>query len=118
MYSDDDDEHSEEFHELIEKLTDEFDELGLYLNAAMVQSADPDMDFDDQIQTDSLFLRIQFRVGEVAWSNRILDPQAYGEAREFALAAPSEEEILLQRLLDEANSGELFDLGDDDEDLL
>ena len=109
------DEENEQFHELAGVVSERFEEIGLYVTAVMLQSADPDATIEEQIEDESVFLRAQFRIGEVAWSDRVLNPEAHADAREFALAAPTEEEILLQKLIDEAKTGELFDLDGEDE---
>jgi hypothetical protein len=106
-------EDSEKIDELIKAMNESFDSLGLYMNAAMVHSHDPDESLDEQVESGGLFIRAQFRIGEVAWSDRILNPEAFDQEKQFELAAPSEEEIILQRLKDQAASGELFDLDDE-----
>lgn len=110
----------EEFGTLLNEVREKLDEMGLYMIAATVQS-DADRVEEDgdamSLMEDGVefVLRTQFQVGEIAFSDRILYPEKFQQEKEFDLAAPSEEEVMMQRILDEARSGELFDLGDEDE---
>lgn len=111
----------EEFGTLLLEVKEALDEMGLYMIAATVQSDSEKIENG----TDALsmmedgidfVLHAQFELGEVAFLDRVLDPEKHQQDKEFELIAPSEEEVMLQRILDEARSGELFDLGDNDED--
>jgi hypothetical protein len=115
---------------LIESVDATAQTLGLYLrpHEVAVHFADMMGEDEDEPSTDgSLYERLRsgearammtlsFNVGEVAWSERIQNQEAFEEKKEFEKIVPSEDEIWLDKLREEARNGKLLDLGSGDED--
>lgn len=99
---------SDEIDELVQKLRDTTEKIGLYMHGATVQSsAEPEVlqselaqgkTIRDLIEGESVdfLIRATFNVGEVAWSDRVLDPERAVADFDFRVAAPTENEIALE----------------------
>lgn len=110
-----------EFGEMMRTLTESCEQMGLYPLNALVQSSASQEDVQAgksprELMEDGeeFFIRATFRIGDVAWSDRILRPEQFAQEQEFERIAPTEEEIMLERIRSEGAS--LLDLGDDDEE--
>lgn len=100
------------------------EDIGLYVEdfgGVQIQTVDPSV--LDDVRTavaDHVPLRISLPVtiGQIAWSDRVLDPQQFQDERDFKLAAPTENEIFLAELRDNMESGNPFgelEIPDEDE---
>lgn len=106
----------EEFSNLVSKIREEADLIGLYLMGAIVQSSAP-VEGNETIEDvmgmmqdgQEFMIQASFQIGDVAWRERVQDPVTHYEMREFNLAAPTEEELLLQQIQDEIEAGTLLD---------
>lgn len=110
----------DEFGEVVRSLTESCERMGLYPLTAMVQSSASQEDVQAgksprelMEQGEEFFVRATFRIGDVAWSDRILRPEQFAQEQEFEKIAPTEEEIMLERIRSEGAS--LLNLDDDDE---
>ena len=108
-----------EFNDLTDKLRERAESVGLYLMGAQFQTtADADASEDttaSQLMTqgEEFMIHAHFQLGEVAFTPRIQDPDAFDEEIAFKVAAPSETEMEAARILDILRSGE-FNKDDDD----
>lgn len=104
----------EAFVRLIEQVTERAEKMGLYVrHVAVSSSADPEEmekgDPRELMEAGAEFIvQIAFQIGEVAWTDRILNPDAYDERKQFELMMPSEEELMLERMREEMGGGEFF----------
>ncbi len=65
-------------------------------------------------QGEEFFIRASFRLGDVAWSDRVLYPDRFEQEQQFEKIAPTEEEVMLERIRTDGAS--LLNLDDDEED--
>lgn len=111
----------EEFGEMMRLLTDSCEQLGLYPMSAMIQSSASQESVQAGTsprelmeQGEEFYIRATFRIGDVAWSDRILRPEQFAQEQEFEKIAPTEEEIMLERIREEGAS--LLDLSVNEEE--
>lgn len=108
-----------EFNDLTDQLRERAEAVGLYLMGAQFQTtADADGTEEktpSQLMTDGeeFMIHAHFQLGEVAFTPRIQDPDAFDEEIAFQVAAPSETEMEAARILELLKSGE-FNKDDDD----
>lgn len=110
-----------------EDITESFEKVGLYL--VNVNVATSDQDFAEDSEADKDFreklangeamwvLQCAFTIGKVAWSDRVLNPDKFAEDQTFREIMPDEADLIRQRYLDAAKSGDItkvFDLEDED----
>ena len=117
--------NTEELNVVIESLRERADQIGLYMMGAALQGSATEEETEQAssmreliAEGSEVIVQASFRLGSVAWSDRILNPDEYDELKAFELVAPSEEDILISDFLERAKSGELFDLsveGDDND---
>lgn len=122
----DDDPNAERINLLVQKVHEAMEDIGLYsldysvgTNSAEVlqKAAEDSNDFDVRQLIESgeasFVLSGAFRVNELAWSDRVLDPEAHDLDRQFRRMMPSEAEMKLERLRQLAAEGKdiaaLFD---------
>lgn len=110
-----------QFDDLITALKDQADTIGLYLQGAQIQSTvDPEVLEKESAlalmdRGEEFIICATFQIGDVAWSDRVQNPEALAAEIEFDLIAPSEEEIMLQLIMDEKVAGKFLDLEGDEE---
>lgn len=110
-----------QIQEIINNTSEQFDLIGLYsvsANVGLVPSRDTDPDEVETLMTktesdqDSVAKMVQggeldvmmvmsFRIGEVAWSERVLNPESYEDKKEFERLMPTEQEIGKTVIIDE-----------------
>ena len=96
----------EQFDELKDNLVERMEQLGLYAESVQIGTTselDEDVeDFDPRSAIESgeaEFLVIGlFRLNELAWSERVLEPEKFSLDSQFRMAAPSNKEMLEQNL--------------------
>ena len=108
---------TEDINRLIEKIREGIEPLGLYMVGAHVQSsADEELvQQGDSIRSliengEEFVVTAHFQIGDLAWSDRILSPEAHAAEIEFQVAVPTEEEIMIEKILEAGRTGDLFDL--------
>lgn len=111
------------FEEAIAKISEEFDQIGLYTLQTNIGIIDEDDSDDEELLNDSIkdldsidddqsFNKIKngetdvllfavFRIGEIAWSEKTLDPDLYNEKQSFKKIAPMEKEIETSDIIDD-----------------
>jgi hypothetical protein len=101
----------DEFHDLIEEVREKAEAVGLYLMGAHVQTT-ADEETGDKTpaelmgEGEEFVLHLHFQLGEVAFTPRVQDPDAFDEELAFKLAAPSETEMEAARILEQLRAGE------------
>lgn len=111
-----------EFNELTDKLREQAESVGLYLRGAQVQTTAAEFDEEEEksiqdlmAEGEEFMIQAHFQLGEVAFSQRIQDPDAFDEEIAFRVAAPSETEMEAARILDLLKSGKFTEDDDDPE---
>jgi hypothetical protein len=110
-----------EFNEMMTTLTDSCEQMGLYAISGMIQSSAS----EEQVaagtsprelmeEGEEFYIRATFRIGDLAWSDRILRPEQFAQDQEFEKIAPTEEEVMLERIRSEGAS--LLNLDDEEEE--
>lgn len=124
---------TERIKKVVETLENRMSKLGLHMIDFGIGTNDTDA-IDEDSQEISADFREKLASGEAAWiisgtftvgnlafSDRILNPDLYSEETEFKRLMPTEEEIYRRKLIDAAKGGNLLaafeDDDDDDEDL-
>lgn len=119
---------------LRDTIAEAVEELGLYLRADLcgawvpprwipaVQSGVDDLgmlvagdESEDPFHEDPFKLILAVEIGDVAWSDRVQDPASFEQTKEFRRSLPTEHDMLMSNLKDQAKSGELFSWEDDDD---
>lgn len=113
-----------DLEEVKRDIQEAFEEIGLHLLGEIYVGAvpregedlssefEPPDDDDDEFQGPSpedlmksgkvdFFAGMTLSIGELAWSERVLDPKAYAEKQEFLTIAPSNAEMLKQQAKEE-----------------
>lgn len=110
----------EPINKVIETVKERFEKIGLYVVDVNVATNDQDAlasvhghDHSDNSEEGSVkddfrkkmadgetmwVMQAEFNIGDQAFSDRVLNPEKYVEDTEFALAVPSEIEILRERM--------------------
>lgn len=99
---------NEQFENLVEDLKNRTEKIGLYLvDASAATSSDEvreqgsvdGMDIAKMMANDeaSFALYATFTVNKLAWSERIQNPDAFDEDKQFKMIMPTEEELLVER---------------------
>jgi hypothetical protein len=113
------------FDALMNSLKEDYENIGLYFRAADIRGTPINEEVSEALaegkmnQKDALsgglaefFLVAEFEVGKVAWSQRVLDPEAFNNKKEFNRLLPANDEEM--RLVE--IEGILGALKDSDED--
>ena len=112
----------DEFGDMVAELTEICEAMGLYATSMMVQSSASKEQMNSGTSIKGLIedgeqfiIKAEFRIGDIAWSDRTLRPKQFEFDQQFDRIAPTEEEVMLEHILSEGMS--LFSLDDcDDED--
>lgn len=120
-----------EVDNLIETIKKEAAHLGLHMKDVMIAS-DADMSdpqvaaqlegksmkeiLDDPDSEVGYAVMIYFLVGDLAFSDRVQNPEAFDEKQQFDMIVPSERELLKDKVVDKI--AKLRDNGGDEEDFL
>lgn len=121
----------EQFEELADKIKTKADKLGLYMRDRWIATHTHEMDEEMAAQlsnSDAIKARMQtgdvrvaimaiFTVNEVAFSDRIQNPEAYDLDTQFRTLMPTEHDLKADEIRDRLrqNKGKLFNFEDDDE---
>ncbi len=109
-----------QFHELVEKLEQEMSKIGLHMQGSTILTDNPELESagdNNPESIDPVFLinekkaafavNATFLVGDLAFDERIVNPQAFEEDQIFKTALPSESEMIHQTLLDDISNWNL-----------
>ena len=106
------------FQTLLEDSKNAFEKIGLYaissnvgavpLPGAEEEVMDEDAEVEDLMNSGKadFYVVMTMEIGDVAWSDRVLDPQQYADKRAFLEIVPSEREILKERAIEELEDWE------------
>ena len=95
-----------DFYNLLDESKAAFEKIGLYAMSAQVGAVpapgqemeimSPDVDIDEVLREGKadFFLVMTLRVGNVAWSDRVLRPEEFEAKQEFEQIVPTELEML------------------------
>jgi hypothetical protein len=97
------------FQPLVDKIEARLSKIGLYLSNAEITAIPIDQDLlDDPNSPDvlsdpniAIYLTSIFTVSELAWKDRVVNPELHDQNQQFKLAAPTEFEIDLESFKDE-----------------
>lgn len=102
---------NEQAVKIIENIKGAYEKIGLYAQdasfhadniEAIVKEDDPDYspDIHEIIKNgeSNILATVRFDIGDVAWSDRVLDPDKYDTDKQFAAIVPSEEEMALEEM--------------------
>lgn len=117
-----------EFQQLVTEITERLEKIGLYTvnhgggvmptseEAAAELMENPPEDPRQAMEEGKakIFLTFTCAVGEVAWSDRVLNPEKHKTDNEFRMMMPDEVEIQRDSILDEV--AEFLNHKDDDDD--
>lgn len=125
----------ETLHNLMDQFAAECQKLGLYFkDAHLLHNADPkDTEIKELFEKNpeasvkelmdgsegkiSFAFQAIFTIGDLAFSDRIQNPEAYDTDTQFRMMMPTESEIVKDKLAEKLKSGmSIMDLFDDDED--
>lgn len=123
-FSEDDEEFRERVSNVVRILIDELEKLGVMVRSASPASLpamindptapEPDVDasLEDNFESGAIgiFVAVEATTTPVAFSERILDPEAHEQAQAFRMDLPTEEEVQLRDMQDEIKKM----LGEDD----
>lgn len=122
-------ENNERVTKLVDTITEDLENMGLYCRGinVMGQAASEDFDEDSDIRamiadgSVSYAIVGMWQIGDVAWQDKILNPDAYDEKKQFDLMMPTREEMISEKAAQAIAEGvSIFDLdldmGDLDED--
>jgi len=110
------------FEPIISEIETRLSKLGLYManvDVGVVQSSN-DIDNPDDINLEdivkdpeksTIYITGIFQLSDIAWSDRIINPEVHAEIQEFKQIAPTEFEIGLESFKDD-----LINWEDEDED--
>jgi hypothetical protein len=114
-----------DFHNLMDEAKEAFEKIGLYSMSARVGAVpapgaemevmSEDVRIEDLLREGKadFFLIMTLQIGDVAFSDRILNPQSFQEKKVFEEIVPTELEMLRRQAAEEARS---WEDGWDDED--
>lgn len=107
-----------DFHNLIREAADAFEKIGLYtmssnVGAVPVPGAEMEL-MEEDVQIEEIlkdgkadfFFVATMRLGDVAFSERVLEPEKFEQRAEFEAVAPTELEMLRQQAIEEAKEWE------------
>lgn len=106
------------FHVLLEDSKSAFEKIGLYTMSSNVGAVPTPGSEDEVMAEDSeiedlmtsgkadFYLVMTMEIGDVAWSDRVLNPESYADKRAFLEIVPSEHEILREKALEELGEWE------------
>lgn len=101
----------EAIHRLVDEIKSEFEDIGLYLQDVNIM-ADRELEGGDdegvepdvrQMMLDGearFAIVVDFALNEVAFSDRVLNPEGHKQDTEFKAALPSEAEMTIEALKD------------------
>jgi hypothetical protein len=107
-----------DFHNLLDESKIAFEKIGLYTmssNVGAVPAAGAELELmEEDVQIDEVlrdgkadfFLVTTMRIGDVAFSERVLEPDKLEEKVKFESIAPTELEMLRQQLAEERKEWE------------
>ena len=117
--------NEEKFQKVVEKVSKSFDEIGLYINnisfGMLPKDADEEsiskfMDLEEgDIEKEfeegraEAFMAVQLHVGDVAWSERVQNPDLFNEKKEFEEIIPTDSELNIMMLRDEISDDKFWD---------
>jgi hypothetical protein len=97
---------SETFEALTEVMVDRLEKMGLYVEAVNVEGMPMSEEVHDSIMAGDIsdrealrsgvadfHMMVSARIGDVAWSDRVLHPEAHRQNVEFEMMVPEETEI-------------------------
>lgn len=100
----------EEGERILTSLLRGLDDLGLYSSPSQMQAfvapgSTPDHPDWASLIADGgqVIVRLQCEIGQVAWTERVLNPVAAEERKTFELTAPTEDELWLEALKEGVN---------------
>ena len=115
---------NDRMHTLMESIEKDFSEIGLYYLGSQIMASDSvhaDVEGPDDLEKalvdnpGGFMLGCKFDIGDRAFTDRVLNPEAYDEDVQFKMIVPSEAELLTDRLI--ANEGKsILDMFNDEED--
>jgi hypothetical protein len=110
---------------LVEVAESSFEKIGLYpLSGSSVGAIPIDGDFDSLLENSAdpatlmregkakFYVTMTLSIGDVAWSERVLDPDGFAEKQSFSEVAPTEVEMLKEQALQEIQ--DWFDWDEDE----
>lgn len=120
-----DEEFKERVSNVIRILVDELEKLGIMVRSASPASLPaiindpvaPEIEPDDSMEDNfnsgaiGIFVAVEATTNPIAFSERILDPEAHSQAQAFRMDLPTEEEVQLRDMQEEIKKM----LGDDDD---
>ncbi len=101
---------------LVEKVHEVMEDLGLYSLGYQIGTNNPDLvseegDIDHDVRAliedgeASFVLSAAFRINDMAWSDRILDPDKFDTDRQFRRMMPSEDEMTAAHIKEQIAAG-------------
>lgn len=100
----------EAIHRLVDEIKNEFEDIGLYLQDVNIM-ADRELEGGDEgVEPDvrqmmldgeaKFAIVVDFALNDVAFSDRVLNPESHKQDTEFKAAMPSEAEMTIEALKD------------------
>jgi hypothetical protein len=115
----------EEIKILLENLTSKSDKIGLYLiDVNVVSNGEPEdlekvknseISLKDFLDDNKIALICQFQLGDVAYSDRVQNPEKFDLDKEFMNLVPSKQELAVDKIKDKLlSSDDLMSLFDEE----
>ncbi len=112
-------ENNERVSNLVDTLVEDLENMGLYVRSVNVMGQAESEDFDEAADIRTLIADGEasyaivgmWQIGDVAWQEKILNPDAYDEAKQFQLMMPTKEELMADKAAEAIESGvSIFDI--------
>lgn len=119
-------ENSERVTTLVDTITEDLENMGLYCRGVNVMGQAESEDFDENSDIREMInagmasyaIVGMWQIGDVAWQDKILNPDAYDEKKQFDLMMPTKEELLTEKAAQAIAEGlNIFDIDLDFGDL-
>jgi len=121
--------NDERIEKLVDTIVEDLENMGLYCRGVNVmgqaesEEFNEDADIREMISSGEASFAIvgMWQIGDVAWQDKILNPDAYDQDKQFSLMMPSREELMADKAAEAIAAGlNIFDIdfdyGELDED--
>jgi len=121
--------NDERIEKLVDTIVEDLENMGLYCRGVNVmgqaesEEFNEDVDIREMISAGEASFAIvgMWQIGDVAWQDKILNPDAYDQDKQFSLMMPSREELMADKAAEAIAAGlNIFDIdfdyGELDED--
>lgn len=102
--------YQEELRILAKKVEESFEKIGLYITAAMCEHDGKPLEDNDSLKEKlkdggTVLINAAFRIGDLAWSERILEPENHKLNKEFSMIMSDDTDIEAAAALEELKMG-------------